>query len=119
MSAELRVTRSPRLADAAWSYQIALDGDDAGVIRNGATTRLTTSAGKHTIQIRSLHVINRHLGLASPTATFDLHDDESVEFVCHAHSFGRALSQWLGSLRGDRTHWIMLERVPPLHQTQG
>jgi hypothetical protein len=113
MGTELQVSRSSRVADLAWSYEIVLDGCKAGVVRNGATRHLPPSAGKRTLQIRSLHIVNRQLGLASPTATFDVHDGERVEFTCHAHSFRRAVPQWLASLRGDRSHWITLARVSP------
>jgi hypothetical protein len=114
MSTELQLTRSSRLADAAWRYQIVLDGHNAGVIRNGATAQLPISAGEHTLQVRSLHIINRHLGLASPSATFAITEGKPAQFICHAPSFARALSQWITCLRGDRSQWIMLERVATL-----
>ena len=65
MTATLRLVRP---ADAVWSYQIVLDGNSAGQIRNGPNIQIATSAGTHTLQIRSLHTINRHLGLARSVA---------------------------------------------------
>lgn len=114
MSAELKLTRASRLVDLAWPYRIVLDGQDAVTIRNGATARLPLSPGTHTLQIRSLHIINRHIGLTSPTATFDVGEGETTEFACHPHSPTRALPQWLACLRGNRSDWIILERVATL-----
>ncbi|MGH2861915.1 MAG: hypothetical protein ACRDLT_10490 [Solirubrobacteraceae bacterium] len=114
MSAELQISRSSRLADAAWRYQIVLDGQDAGMIRNGETAQLSTSPGEHTLQVRSLHIINRHIGLASPPATFAVNDGKQAQFVCQAPSFAHALPQWITCLRGDRSQWIKLEPVTSL-----
>lgn len=114
MSTQVQLTRSSRLADAAWRYQIVLDGQNAGVIRNGATAQLSTPPGEHTLQIRSLHIVNRHIGLASPPATFNLDDGKHAQFLCHAPSFAQALPQWITCLRGDRSQWIKLERIASL-----
>jgi hypothetical protein len=111
MTAELKLSRSKRLADAAWQDQILFDGVNVGEIRNGGTFRLSISAGAHTLQVRSLHVINRQLGLASPTVTFEALDAETTEFVCHTREFGQAVSLWFACLRGDRTQWITLEQT--------
>ena len=114
MSTQLQLMRSSRLADAAWRYQIVLDGQSAGSIRNGAPVQFSTSPGEHTLQVRSLHVVNRHIGLSSPPATFTINDGEQVQFVCHAPGFAHALKQWIQCLRSDRSHWITLERITTL-----
>jgi hypothetical protein len=112
MSATLRLARPFRLADAVWPYQIVLDGHNVGEIRNRATIQLPTSAGTHTLQIRSLHVINRHLGLASPATTFEVRDNETADFVCHPRPFIQTLVVWITCLFGDRSQWITLEGSP-------
>lgn len=114
MSTQLQLMRSSRLADAAWRYQIVLDGQNAGSIRNGATAQFSSAPGEHTLQVRSLHVVNRHIGLSSPRATFTITDGEQVQFACHAPSFAHALKQWITCLRGDRSQWITLERITTL-----
>lgn len=93
VTAELQLTRPPRLADAVWPYEVVLDGENAGEIRNRASIGLPISPGTHTLQIRSLHVVNRHLGLASPAATFEVSDTETAEFVCHPHAARKRSSE--------------------------
>ncbi len=117
MSATVHVTRPFRLADAIWPYQIVLDGQGAGDISIRGTVRLPTSSGTHTLQIRSLHVINRHLGLASPTSTLELHDGETAALVCHPRPFLQALVWWIKCLLGDRSQWIMIEQTTSKHPT--
>jgi hypothetical protein len=111
VTTELQLRRPPRLADAAWAYEVVLDGENAGKIRNDASIGLPISLGTHTLQIRSLHVINRHLGLASPAATFEVTDTETAEFACHPRAFAKTLFWWIACLLGDRSQWILLERV--------
>ena len=110
-AAELQLTRPFRLADAVWPYQVVLDGKDACEISNRASFRVPVSAGSHTLQIRSLHVINRLLRLGSPAVTFTVADIETTEFVCHAPPFAKSLFVWISCLLGDRSRWITLERV--------
>jgi hypothetical protein len=111
-TAELQLTRPPRLADAVWPYEVVLDGENAGEIRNRARIGLPISPGTHTLQIRSLHAINRRLGLASPAAAFEVSATETAEFVCHPRAFATTLFWWIACLLGDRSRWIMLERDP-------
>ncbi|MGH2858998.1 MAG: hypothetical protein ACRDMJ_16105 [Solirubrobacteraceae bacterium] len=108
MSAKLHLTRASRLADLVWPYQVVLDGQPAGEIRSGSTTQLELPAGTHTLQVRSLHIINRRLGLASPTATFVVGENEAVDFSCHPRPFVQACFRWFACLLGDRSQWIEL-----------
>jgi hypothetical protein len=109
MSPTLQLSRSSRVADAAWPYEIVLDGHAAGKITNRASSSLEIAASPHTLQLRSLHVINRHLGLASPVVTFDADDGDDAEFVCHPRPFVQTLYWWIACLVGARTQWIVLE----------
>jgi hypothetical protein len=111
VATELQLTRRSRLADAAWPYQVVVDGESAGEIRNHASVGLPISPGTHTLQIRSLHVINRHLGFASPLVTFEVSEAETAEFVCRPRAFPKALLWWIACLVGDRSRWILLGRV--------
>ena len=113
MSPNLQLSRSLRLADAVWPYEIVLDGHASGKIANRSRRSLEITASTHTLQLRSLHIINRHLGLASPVATFNAGDGETVEFVCHPRPFLQALYWWIACLAGARSQWIVLERVSP------
>jgi hypothetical protein len=99
--------------DAARSYQLVLDGQPAGVIRNGATKQLEVAAGTHTLQLRSLHIINRHLGLASPTATLVVGEGDTLKYVCHPHPFLQIIAWWIRCLRSDRSRWIALSPAHP------
>jgi hypothetical protein len=111
MSAMLRITRLSRLADLVWPYQIVLDGTAATEIRNSKSIQIPVTAGTHTLQIRSLHIVNRLLGLASPTITFEIDDDETASFVCQPGAFVKILGRWTACLTGDRTQWISIEQV--------
>lgn len=116
MTATLRLARPFRLADAVWPYQIVLDGRIAGEIRNRATIELPAPAGTHTLQVRSLHVINRRLGLASAATTFEVRDNETADFICHPRPFLHALFAWIACLFGDRSQWITLARSSHAHK---
>jgi hypothetical protein len=111
MTATVQLDRPLRLADAAWAYEILLDGEPAGAIRNRATVQVPTSAGTHTLEVRSLHAINRRLGLGSPIATFEVRDDETADFICQPRPFVQALFRWVACLLGDRGRWITITRV--------
>jgi hypothetical protein len=113
MSPTLQLSRSWRLADAAWPYEIVLDGHPAGKITNHNSRSLEITPSTHTLQLRSLHVINRRLGLASPVLTFDAGDGDTATFVGHPRPFVQALYWWIKCLAGARTRWIVLERVAP------
>jgi hypothetical protein len=109
-TAELRLTRSSRVADLVWPDRVLFDREDAGEIKNGASIALAISAGTHTLQLRSGHPVNRRLGLGSRIVTFDVADGETAEFVCHTRPFMKSLFGWIACLFGDRSRWIMLER---------
>ena len=113
MSATLQLSRPLRTADAAWPYQIVLDGQAAGKFTNGNSTSLQIAAGTHTLQVRSLHIVLRHLRFASPTVTFDLDDDQTAEFECHARPLVQIPYWLIASLAGPRSRWIVLERAHP------
>lgn len=109
MSATLQLTRPSRLADAVWSYQIVLDNKPVGTIRNAQTSKITIDAGTHTLQLRSRHIVNRHLGLATATLTFHVNDGATAEFAGHPHGFATALLRWPKCVLGGRNRWIVLE----------
>jgi hypothetical protein len=111
MTATLQLSRPFRLADLVWPYEIELDGQPAGEITNRKRTRLEVAPGSHVLQVRSLHVVNRWLGLSSPSVTFDVRDGERADFVCHVRPFVQAVARWIVCLVGDRTRWISLERA--------
>jgi hypothetical protein len=113
MSTTLQLVRPFRLADAAWPYQIVLDGEAVAEIRNRGRIERPIAAGTHTLQIRSLHIINGRLRFASRLATFDLADDQRAEFVCHGRPFAQAPYWWVTCLRGNRNQWIVLDRLQP------
>jgi hypothetical protein len=110
MSATLVISRPSRLADLVWPYELILDGQPAGQIRNGSSLRTPVAPGPHRLSIRSLHVVNRRLGLGSPTATFEITEGETVQFVCHPRPFVQGLFWWFACLFGERTRWILLTR---------
>jgi hypothetical protein len=109
MPATLQLTRPSRLTDLVWPYEILLDGTSTGKIRNGQTIEIPITAGQHTLQIRSLHIVNRRLRLASPTITVDINDEDTSSYVCQPSPLPKALGRWAACLTGDRTQWITLE----------
>ena len=113
MNATLRLSRPFRLADAAWPYRIVLDGRPAGRITAGKRSSLRVAPGSHTLQVRSLHVVNRWLGFASPTLAFEVSDGESADFVCLVRSFVPAVFWWFACVAGDRSRWIVLDHAGP------
>lgn len=115
MAAALQLARPSRLADAAWSYQIVIDGQPGGKIRNRGWKKIAMAPGEHTLQIRSLHIINRHLRFASQIVTFQISDGEELKFTCHPHPFPQALAQWVSCTRGTPNRWIELITDPSLH----
>ncbi|HUB76160.1 MAG TPA: hypothetical protein VL977_03840 [Solirubrobacteraceae bacterium] len=108
MSATLVLSRASRLPDAIWPYRVEVDGEPAGTIRNGQTLRIAVAAGSHRLQIRSLHIVNRRLGLASPAVTFEFAGDATGAYECHPHALATAPLWWLRCVCGDRTGWITL-----------
>ena len=109
MSSTLQFTRASRLIDVAWPYRVLVDREPVGRVRNGETVRFPIAAGPHEVQLRSLHVVNRHLGLASPALTVGAGEGQTLELVCASPSPLGALPLWLRCLFGDRTRWIDLE----------
>jgi hypothetical protein len=114
MPATLQIARRSRLTDLVWPYDVVLDGDSAGEIGSGKTIQIPVTAGAHTLQIRSLHIVNRYLGLTSPSITFEIHDAQAASYVCQPVPFTKALGRWAACLIGDRAQWITLE---PLSST--
>jgi hypothetical protein len=112
MSATLQIVRISRLTDAVWPYRVVVDGEPVGKVRNDETVRIPVAPGPHTLQLRSLHIIGRRLGLASPAVTFDLAAGETLEFVCKPPPAALALAHWIRSATGDRTGWITLTQAP-------
>jgi hypothetical protein len=111
MSATVQLSRPFRLTDAAWPYQIVVDGQAAGNITNRRQTKLQIAAGTHTLQIRSLHILLGHLGLASPTVAFDVSDGGTADYVCHGRPFVQSIFWLVGCLVGARGRWIILRRA--------
>jgi hypothetical protein len=111
MSATLVISRPSRLADLVWPYELILDGQPAGQIRNRSSLRTPIAPGPHRLSMRSLHVVNRRLGLGSPTATFEITEGETVQFLCHPRPFVQGLFWWFACLFGERSRWIVLTRA--------
>jgi hypothetical protein len=111
MSATLQLSRSFRVADAAWPYGIVLDGQTIGKITNRNSTKMQIEPGTHTLQILSLHKILSHLRLSSPSVTLDVSDDETADFICHSRPFLEVIFWLIAALRGQRSRWIVLERA--------
>ena len=111
MSATLQLSRSFRVADAAWPYSIVLDGQAVGKVTNRNSTEIQLAPGTHTLQVFSLHKILSLLHVSSPTVTLDVRDGERADFICHSRPFSQ-ISYWLiAAVRGQRSRWIVLERA--------
>jgi hypothetical protein len=111
MSATLKLTRSSRLADAARTYQVVLDGKMTREIRNSANAEMPIAPGKHMLQIlvpKIIKISDQHPSLSSPAVTFDVDDGETVEFVSHPPSYPQAALSWIVDLSGKRDRWIEL-----------
>jgi hypothetical protein len=111
MSSTIQLVRASRLIDMVWPYRVLVDGEPTGSVRNGETVSIPIAAGTHTVQLRSLHIVNRHLGLASTALPLDVRDGQTLELVCGSPSPMNALPLWLRCLFGGRTRWIELEAV--------
>jgi hypothetical protein len=112
MAATLQIARPSRLTDLIWPYEVVLDGTTASEISNGKSIQIPVTSGSHSLQIRSLHIVNRHLGLASPSIAFEINDDQTASYMCQPSPFTKALARWAACLTGDRAQWITLKRLP-------
>jgi len=92
MNATLQLSRTSRLADAAWPYGIVLDGQPVGEITNRDSTNIQLTSGTHTLQILSLHKILSRLRLSSPSVTLDVRENETADFICHSRPFSQILA---------------------------
>ena len=92
MAATLQIARPSRLTDLIWPYEVVLDGTTASEISNGKTIQIPVTSGSHSLQIRSLHIVNRHLGLASPSIAVEISDDQTASYVCQPSPFSKALA---------------------------
>jgi hypothetical protein len=105
MSATLQLSRPFRVVDWAFPFEIVLDGRAVGKIKNRDSTELQVDAGPHTLQL------DYYLGLRSPIETFDVRDDETATYVCHARPAVTGLPWLIGSLLFKHDAWIVLERA--------
>jgi hypothetical protein len=103
MSATLRLSRPFRVVDWAFPFRIVLDGRTVGNLKNGKNTEIQVEAGSHTLKF------DYYLGLRSPIVTFDVADDETADFVCHARPALTGFFWLIGSLLFQRDAWIVLE----------
>jgi hypothetical protein len=76
MPGTLRVSRQKGILDRYRAWDIVLDGNIVGSVKNGQTRDVPVRCGKHTIRVG-------HRWWASPVRTFAIHYAEEVEFVCH------------------------------------
>ncbi len=111
MSATLRLTRPFRVADAGRPYQIVLDGEAAGEIRNKSTAEIPVAAGEHTVQVRLLNIVTRRPGRGSPVVTFEAGDGETAEFACRAPRYPQAWWSYIAAMLGGQDRWIQLEEA--------
>ena len=109
MNATLRLTRPFRVADAGRPYQIVLDGETAGEIRNHSRTEMPIAAGEHTLQVRLVTITGKRPGRGSPVVTFEVGDGETAEFVCRAPRYPQASLSYLAASLGDQDRWLRLE----------
>jgi hypothetical protein len=111
MSATLLLTRPFGLADAARPFQVVLDGEPVGEIRNNSRTEIPVVAGEHTLQIRTPNIITRRPGRGSPEVFFEAGDGDTAEFTCRCPRYPRASYWYLACVLGDSDRWIELDQV--------
>jgi hypothetical protein len=109
MSATLRLSRSFRVADAAWPYSIVVDSHTVGKLTNRDSTKIQLVPGTHTLQILTGHKILSRLRFSSPTVTLHVSDDETADFICHSRPFPQIIYWLIAALRGPRSRWIVLQ----------
>ena len=105
MSATLQLSRPFRIVDWAFPFKIVLDGRTVGKINNRNSTEIQVEAGTHALKL------DYYVGLKSPTVIFDVSDNETVHFVCHARPAVMGLPWLIGSLLFQHDAWIVLERA--------
>ena len=111
MSATLKLTRPPRLADAARAYQVLLDGEAVGEVGNRRSIDLSIKAGRHTVQARTMKPTTGPFGLSSPAVTFEVDEGGTASFAVHAPRYPQAAISWVKVvLLGPKDRWIELER---------
>ena len=117
MSATLPLARPLRVADAARPYQVLLDGEEVGEVRNHSSADVPVVDGKHTLQIGTPNIVTRRPGRGSPVVAFEVGDGDTAEFTCRCPRYPRAAYWYLACVLGDSQRWIELE--PLLGQVPG
>jgi hypothetical protein len=80
VTAQLHLERVHRLADAARTYQVVLDGEAVSEIRNGTATDLPVRSGTHVLQVRVPKIVRlgNRPALGSTAVTFVVDDGDAL-----------------------------------------
>jgi hypothetical protein len=109
MTATLLMTRPFRVADAARPYQVLLDGEEVGVVRNKSSAEVPITPGEHTLQVRMPNIVTRRPGRGSPVVTLKIGDGDAAQFTCRCPRYPRAAFWYFACVLGDSSGWIELE----------
>lgn len=103
----VRISRDgSRWQDRARAYEVVIDGEAVGEIRNGATGEFAVDIGPHSLRLKIDWA-------ASPTEHFNVSRGQVVEFQCRG-GVRPLLAVWqLVRSIWSRDGWIQLERVSP------
>jgi hypothetical protein len=109
VSASVHLSRASRLADLARPYEVVVDGQIVGEIRNNTSIEVAVAPGPHSLQVRLLTLLGRRPGRSSSIVRFEAIDRDRLAFVCYSPSYPRAAWQWLAPVLGSHDRWITLE----------
>jgi hypothetical protein len=108
MESSIKIKRNKKWEDLWSSYQIILDGESTGYIRNNKNISIMVKPGHHFLKIK-VHPVS------SPQIDFDINPGEEIRFECEPNPSlaYRLLGAWLVRWASDKEgvdDWILLKR---------
>ncbi len=98
----IKLRRINAMADWLRSYQIVIDDEVSGKIKNGQEVELEVPPGKHRLQLRIDWCDSNPI-------EFEL-IDESLTFECGSNFRGLRLLKGVGNILGQSGHYLYLRR---------
>jgi hypothetical protein len=104
MESSIKIKRNKKWKGSLNSYQIILDGEATGYIRNNKSISIMVKPGHHFLKLK-LHPVS------SPQIDFDINPGEEIRFECEPNLSVLAY-QLLGLWAFDEgvDDWILLKR---------
>lgn len=103
MSARIHLTRDSGFVDVGRSYDVLIDGEIAGRIKNGGTFECEIPSGKSTVQLRVDWCGSNTLNIEAPEGAI-------VELECGSNLRGWKILRTQKVMRDSPNEWIWLRK---------